>query len=142
MVDVEGVGASSGVVIAVVVVDDDDDDVSMVVVQAVVPVLVSVLASITLMVLSSRRMLITGTSSGVFTNFSSSEGGSPRLTMRWALLTRTSLSLVCERRYMISSAAVTVSQTACIRFSTLSFHDGCCDRRTFQWCEELDSLSR
>lgn len=94
-----------------------------------------------LSVLSSRRMLITGTSSAVLTNFSSMLGGRPFVTMRSAFLMRIARSLVCDMRYIVSSPASTVSQRSRIFFSSMPFSVGYCERRLRQCRDGAESLS-
>lgn len=85
--------------------------------------------------LSSRRTLMTGTSSAVLMYLSSRDGGRPRATMRFAFANSTWSSLSCEMRYMLSSPASTVSHMARMRFSIMDLSVGfrasserqCCD---------------
>ena len=93
-------------------------------------------------VFSSRFMLMTGISRAVFMNFSSIDGGSPFLTMRSAFARSTSRSLGCDRRYMDSSPASTVSHVLRIFVSIIVLRVGHCDKSVFQCGDEDARVSR
>ena len=92
--------------------------------------------------LSSRWMFMIGISRAVLMNFSSRLGGRPFLAMRSAFRTRMERSLGWERRYMVSSPASTVSETARMRLAIMALRDGYCDNSARQCRDDVDSLSK
>lgn len=86
---------------------------------------------------SSERMFMMGTSSAGLMKRASIDGGSPFAHMRSAFWTSTPINFSCDRRYIVSSPAVTVSHTAAMRFSSLPFKLGCCASRAFH-CRDVD----
>ena len=130
--------SSSGVVMLVSTLVWDSVIVGLFSFSSSVPAVVETALS----VLSSRFMLITGISRAVLMYFSSSDGGSPFLTMRSAFASRTSRSLGWERRYMVSSPASTVSHILRILVSIMDLREVYCDNNDFQCGEADESESR
>jgi len=95
-----------------------------------------------LVFVSSRRMLMMGTSSAGFMYLSSREGGRPWAVMRVALARRRERSLACERRYIVSSPAGTVSQMAAILRSRSGFREACWESRGVHCGEEAHRASK
>lgn len=131
------------IVVPVVISDSERVSVDTVVVCESVVCVISIGVSVVVEVTTSeRRIFITGTSSAVLINLSSMDAGKPCAHMRFAFLTRRLTSFSLERRYMVSSPAVTVSHTNAIRRSIMFFKVGYCLIRTLHWRETLDSVSR